>query len=69
MEGVNLSLVALRIGQDMGDDPSLVSLADRGMPPVFEGKFDFLLGPDLLCEMRIDEPFGKEGRAKMLSPP
>jgi hypothetical protein len=65
MEGVDLALMAFRIGQKVGDDPSLVVRTDWGVAPVREGKFDLLLGPDLLREMRIDGPVGKEGRAQM----
>jgi hypothetical protein len=48
-----------------GGYTSLVVRTDWGVAPVREGKFDLLLGPDLLREMRIDEPVGKEGRAQM----
>lgn len=65
MQGVDLALVAFRIGQNMGDDPSLVVRAYRGMAPVLKGEFDLLLGPDLLGEMRIDEPVGEKGGTEM----
>jgi hypothetical protein len=65
MEGINLTFMACRLCQDVADDPSLVVCADRGVTPIFEGKFDLLLGPDLLRVVRIDEPVSKEGGAKM----
>ena len=61
MEGVDLALMAFRIGQKVGDDPSLVGVrTDWGVAPVREGKFDLLLGPDLLREMRIDSQSAKK---------
>jgi hypothetical protein len=65
MEGINLALMACRIGQNVGDDPPLVVRADGSVPPVLKGKFDLFLGPDLLPKMRADEPVSKEGRAQM----
>src|SRR5258708_2606632 len=65
MEGVNFTFMACRLCKDVGDDPSLVVCADRRVTPIFAGKFDLLLGPDLLREMRTDEPFSKEGGTKM----
>jgi hypothetical protein len=64
-ERVRLALMAFRIGQDMGDDAPLVVARDGRVAAILEWKFNLLLCPDLLREMRIDEPVGKEGRAEM----
>src|ERR1700757_1243520 len=52
---VNLTLVACRIGQNVGDQTSLVSRGNRGVAPAPKRKFDLLLGPNLLGKMRVDE--------------
>src|SRR5690242_21737312 len=49
VERVGLALVALGIGEDMGDDAALIIGGNGRVTAVAKGKFNLLRGPDLLC--------------------
>src|ERR1700758_904480 len=62
---VDLTLMACRISQNVGDEASLGRSGNRGVAPAPKRKLDLLLGPNLLRKMRVNEPLSEKGGAKM----